>query len=148
MATDTKEKFEPTGAVKDVLAAQTKITQGGVREPSASEVQSTFLRAAQSAEQSGAQRDNVVQAMRDAADSLEAGRTAGPRDVVEVASGGGVIGHYDRNPVDSVVDTGRAPAEEIGGVQTAAVATPQGDASVLEKGAKKSSSTKKAPAKS
>jgi hypothetical protein len=124
-------------AVERVAAAREKLTEDGdLRAPAQHENEGAFLMEADARLRAGASREDVATALRSAADRLEAGDMLGPMSVVEVASGGGVIGHYDRNPVDSVMDTGKTSAEGDSLVaQTAEVATPQGDASVLQKGA-------------
>lgn len=123
--------------VGDLAAAREKLTvDGDVRAPAQHENEGAFLAEADARVRAGASREDVAKALRSAADRFEAGEVTGPTAVVEVASGGGVIGHYDRYPVDSVVDTGKESREGDSLVaQTAEVATPQGDASVLQKGA-------------
>lgn len=138
--TDVKERVE--GAVAEVAAAREKLTEDGdVRAPAQHENEGALVSAAEAQVRAGASREDVAEAMRAAADAVEAGNVLGPQAVVEVASGNGVIGHYDRHSVDNVMDTGREPAEGDSLVaHTNQAATPQGDASVFQKGAGASSS--------
>lgn len=130
-----KVQLTPGNPVAQIAEAQEKLSSGERRAPNSNEVRDSFLAAAATSEAEGTSREDVIQAMKDAVEQVEAGNLLGPMNVVEVASGGGVIGHYDRNPVDSVVDTGRTSADGDSMIaQTAEVATPGNDGSDLLKG--------------
>ena len=131
--TDTRSR----DVVAELNEAEKKVSNRDPVVPSEGEIYSDALVAAGDALRNGADREAVSAALQRAADDIANTDVAGPMSVIEVASGGGVIGHYDRNPVDSVVDTGSAEETRGGSsevVRTAEVATPGGDSSALMTG--------------
>lgn len=128
---------ETANVIDELAEAREKLTvDGEVRAPAQHENEGAFVATAEARVAAGASREDIVAALREAADRAEAGEALGPQSVVEVASGNGVIGHYDRHSVDNVMDTGKEPAEGDSMVaHTNQAATPQGDASVFQKGA-------------
>ena len=132
--TDTQDRSatQNRNVVAELDKAEEKISNRDPVAPSEQEIYSDAIVAAGESLRNGADRETVAKALQRAADDVSNTEVAGPMSVIEVASGGGVIGHYDRNPVDSVVDTGTAENTRGGSsevVRTAEVATPGGDSS-------------------